>query len=102
MNVEAAPKIFLQNRLSRSRASLQELEPLILSTQSDLDRLCKKLQNCKIDHSIGEIDNIVDNFMDAQHQLVSYSNLRCVLDAEIETVTSAVGGREPVMVTINS
>jgi len=77
MSVEAAPKIVLQNKLSRSRVSLQELEPLISSTrswffvedanynlsiltESDFDRLYKKLQDCKFDHSIGEIDNVVD------------------------------------------
>ena len=37
--------------------------PIIIhqtSTESDFDRLYKKLQNCKFDHSIGEIDNVVD------------------------------------------
>lgn len=34
MSVEAAPKIVLQNKLSRSRVSLQELGPLISSTRS--------------------------------------------------------------------
>jgi hypothetical protein len=29
MSVEPAPKVFLQNKLSRSRAKLQELDPLM-------------------------------------------------------------------------
>lgn len=31
MSLEPAPKVFLQNKLSRSRAKSQELEPLISS-----------------------------------------------------------------------
>ena len=46
--------------------------PIIIhqtSTESDFDRLYKKLQNCKFDHSIGEIDNVVD--VSASSSLIS-------------------------------
>ena len=55
----------------RVRDSLSKM-PIIIhqtSTESDFDRLYKKLQNCKFDHSIGEIDNVVD--VSASSSLIS-------------------------------
>jgi hypothetical protein len=80
MSIEPAPKIFLQNKLSRSRASSQDLGPLISSkrqcfpvarspnrahrfsafTESELDHLTRRLKDSPVGHSIGEIDDLVD------------------------------------------
>ncbi|KAJ3575673.1 hypothetical protein NP233_g952 [Leucocoprinus birnbaumii] len=96
MSIEPAPKVFLQNKLVRSRTSLQELGPLILSKQTDLDQLSRRLQGLVVDHSTGEIDDLTDSYLEAQHQLAYYSNSQCILDAEIRTIISAIGDDEGV------
>ncbi|KXN83109.1 Protein BZZ1 [Leucoagaricus sp. SymC.cos] len=91
MSVEPAPKILLQNKLSRSVSKSQELEPLISSKQSEFDRLSRSLQTLTIDHSFGKIDELVDSYLETRHQLTFYHNSRCILNAEIETIESAIG-----------
>ncbi|KAF9453103.1 hypothetical protein P691DRAFT_801964 [Macrolepiota fuliginosa MF-IS2] len=94
MNVEPGPKVFLQNKLGHCRAKSQELEPLISSKQSELNQLTRKLQKHIIDHSTGNFDDLVDNYLETCHQLVLYQNSRCILEAEIETIVAAIGDDE--------
>jgi hypothetical protein len=76
MSVEPAPKVFLQNKLSRSRAKLQELGPLvdgkrtsqsgdgspvdmnIDGTGREQDQLLSLFLAYDADHSLGNTDDI--------------------------------------------
>jgi hypothetical protein len=78
MSVEPAPKIFLQNKLSRCRSKLQELQPLITAkrtslrhkyhfqcsykrhAESDFNRLSSQLDSFTKDYTKDDIDDLVD------------------------------------------
>lgn len=83
LSVEDAPKIWLRNKLARSRAKAQELAPLIVLkgqlycgeeleilmpmlyilyslTESEFNHLSRKVQTNIADHPVGPVDDIVD------------------------------------------
>ncbi|XP_006462400.1 hypothetical protein AGABI2DRAFT_73127 [Agaricus bisporus var. bisporus H97] len=91
MSTEPAPKIWLQNKLNRSRTKAQELAPLILLKETEFNHLSKKLQTNIADHPVGPVDDIVDSYLDAQHELSYYHTSRTILEAEIETIVAAIG-----------
>ncbi|KAJ7095722.1 hypothetical protein B0H15DRAFT_826828 [Mycena belliarum] len=94
MSVEPAPKVFLQNKLSRSRAKLQELGPLIEGKRREQDQYSKLFTAYDADHSLGNVDDISENYLEANHQVVSYSTSERVLSTEIETISAAIGDDE--------
>ncbi|KAF9465752.1 hypothetical protein BDZ94DRAFT_1296252 [Collybia nuda] len=94
MSVELAPKIFLQNKLSRCRSKLQELKPYIDEKKRDATQLSKQILAYRPDHTLGEIDDVSDSYLEANHQLMLYETSERILDTEIEIIVAAVGGDE--------
>ncbi|KAG6889878.1 hypothetical protein C0995_013852 [Termitomyces sp. Mi166 len=91
ISVEPAPKIVLQNKLSRCRSKLDELTPLIDTKHKELDRLSSQFSSYKADHCLGPIDELTEKLLEAQHQFAFYSSSKRVLRSEEETITSAIG-----------
>lgn len=76
MSIEPGPKIFLQNKLSKGRLSLQELSPLIETKRrykypihatlanwvigKELDQLFQSVTAYTPDHTVGNIDEVSD------------------------------------------
>lgn len=60
MSSEPAPKVYLQNRLSRCRQKLQELEPVLRSKQVDVEKLRKLVPAYAQDHSLGNAEEVAD------------------------------------------
>ncbi|GLB45480.1 putative fes/CIP4, and EFC/F-BAR homology domain containing protein [Lyophyllum shimeji] len=94
MSVEPTAKIFLQNKLSRSRAKLEELVPLINTKRREQDLLSAQVAAYKADHTLSNIDEVSDNLLEAQHQLTLYTTSEKILQAEIETIVVAIGDDE--------
>ncbi|KAJ7021586.1 hypothetical protein C8F04DRAFT_1140261 [Mycena alexandri] len=94
MSVEPAPKVFLQNKLSRSRAKLQELGPVLDSKRREQDQLLKLFMAYDADHSLGNTDDISENYLDANHQVKSYLTSECILKTEMEVISAAIGDDE--------
>ncbi|KAF9267293.1 hypothetical protein L218DRAFT_1060412 [Marasmius fiardii PR-910] len=92
MNVEQTPKVFLQNKLRRSQNKLQELVPLLDGKAREQGQLQKLVAAYKGDKSLGNIDDIADNYIEASHQLTLYKTSETILTAEIDTVTRALAG----------
>ncbi|KAJ3842787.1 hypothetical protein F5878DRAFT_606658 [Lentinula raphanica] len=91
MCVEPDPKTVLQNRLRRSRDKLQELIPVIDSKQREHDQLGKLAVAYDGDHSLGNVEDISDKYLETDHSMALYRTSECVLNAEIETIVSAIG-----------
>ncbi|KAJ7245019.1 hypothetical protein B0H12DRAFT_1128298 [Mycena haematopus] len=91
MSVEPAPKVFLQNKLSRTRAKLQELGPLMDGKRSEQDKLKDLFLAYDADHSLGNHDDISENYLDANHQVISYATSECILKTEMEVISNAIG-----------
>ncbi|EGO23646.1 hypothetical protein SERLADRAFT_370507 [Serpula lacrymans var. lacrymans S7.9] len=114
MNVEPAPKIFLQNKLARSRNKLQELEPVLQAKRNNLNAVqsiffadgdsnglgdeVEKYGNFAAGYSSNDDsvnnDEVLSNYLEAKQQLVFYSNSACILNTEIETISAALGDDE--------
>ncbi|KAI0373757.1 hypothetical protein BV20DRAFT_962334 [Pilatotrama ljubarskyi] len=92
MSLEPAPKVYLQNRLSRCRAKLQELEPVLSSKRKEAEQLNKLVAAYSTDSSLGNVDEVLDNYLDAQHELIFYTTSGTVLSTESETISSALNG----------
>ncbi|KAH9948829.1 hypothetical protein B0H21DRAFT_731329 [Amylocystis lapponica] len=94
MSVEAAPKVVLQNRLGRCRTKLQELNPVLDAKRKEVEQLKKLRIAYSADRSLGDVDEISDNYLEAVHQFSFYTTSEYVLKAEIDTITTALGGDE--------
>ncbi|KAL0961378.1 hypothetical protein HGRIS_006332 [Hohenbuehelia grisea] len=94
MSVEPAPKIFLQNKLSRSRSKLQELDPVLASKRKELGQLTNVVAARNSDRSLGDADEVIDDYIETRQQLVFFSNSECILNTEIDVISSVLGGDE--------
>ncbi|KAJ6585189.1 hypothetical protein B0H19DRAFT_1108684 [Mycena capillaripes] len=94
MSVEHAPKVFLQNKLSRSRAKLQELSPVVDGKRREQDQLLSLFLAYDADHSLGNTEDISESYLDANHQVISYGTSECILKTEMEVISAAIGDDE--------
>ncbi|KAI0755276.1 hypothetical protein C8Q80DRAFT_422803 [Daedaleopsis nitida] len=94
MSVDPAPKVYLQNRLSKCRNKLQELEPVLTSKRRDTEQLAKLVAAYSADAGLGNADEVLDNFLDAHHALTFYETSGVVLTTEMDTVSVALDGDE--------
>ncbi|KAG6849331.1 hypothetical protein H0H93_009376 [Arthromyces matolae] len=91
ISVDPAPKIVLQNKLSRCRSKLHELLPLVDTKQTELNQLSNQVSAYKADHVLGSIDELTQSLLDLQHQVALYSSSERLLQAEIDVITGAIG-----------
>ncbi|CCM05936.1 uncharacterized protein FIBRA_08175 [Fibroporia radiculosa] len=92
MSVESAPKIYLQNRLTKCREKLGELTPIIDAKRRDVNQLAKMVEAYSVDPKLGSAVEASDNYLEAQHQLTFYTTSECLLSAEVETIAAALSG----------
>ncbi|KAI0301167.1 hypothetical protein B0F90DRAFT_1817183 [Multifurca ochricompacta] len=93
INIEGGAKIFLQNKLSRSRAKLLELKPLLEAKSKEAEQGMSFVNAGSGNPSSGSVDAI-DGLLDAQHQVTLYETSQSILETEIRIVGSALGGDE--------
>ncbi|TFK39041.1 hypothetical protein BDQ12DRAFT_712547 [Crucibulum laeve] len=91
MSIEHAPKVVLQNKLTKCNLKLQELVPLVNAKRREQEQLSKKVEAYIADHLPGSIDEISDNYLDAQHQLSLYTTSERIINVEAETIMAAIG-----------
>ncbi|GBE83192.1 hypothetical protein SCP_0502390 [Sparassis crispa] len=94
VSVAPAPKVFLQNRLHRCRAKLQELRPVLDAKRKEMEQFAKLVSTYSAERGLGDVDEVSDNFLDAQHQFAFYATSETILTGEIDTITAAVAGDE--------
>ncbi|KAI0328863.1 hypothetical protein GY45DRAFT_1325708 [Cubamyces sp. BRFM 1775] len=94
MSVEPAPKVYLQNRLSRCRAKIEELDVVLTSKRREAEQLKKLVAAYSSDATLGNVTEVLDNYLDAQHELTFYTTSGVVLSAESETISAALQGDE--------
>ncbi|KAH8989067.1 hypothetical protein EDB92DRAFT_1947619 [Lactarius akahatsu] len=93
INVEGGAKIFLQNKLQRSRAKLQELKPLLEGKRKEAEQAMSFVDAGSGNPSSGSVDAI-DGLLDAQHQVTLYETSQSILETEIRIIETALGGDE--------
>ncbi|KAG8831561.1 hypothetical protein FRC17_002945 [Serendipita sp. 399] len=85
INTEPAPKIFLQNRLTRAQAKLAEAKGLMQTKEQEANGLRVQLSK--------EIaDEKSDKYLEMRHQVTQYSTSVALLEKEIEVLSAALGG----------
>ncbi|KAF8262551.1 hypothetical protein EI94DRAFT_1808606 [Lactarius quietus] len=93
VNVEGGAKIFLQNKLQRSRAKLLELKPLLEDKRRESEQGMSFVDAGSGNPSSGSVDAI-DGLLDAQHQVALYETSQSILETEIRIIEKALGGDE--------
>ncbi|KAI0287946.1 hypothetical protein BC826DRAFT_1168600 [Russula brevipes] len=93
LNVEGGAKIFLQNKLSRSRGKILELKPLLEAKRKEAEQALSFVNAGNRNPSSGSSD-AVDGLLDAQHQVALYEASQSILETEIRIVETALGGDE--------
>ncbi|KAI9465047.1 hypothetical protein BJY52DRAFT_1184087 [Lactarius psammicola] len=93
VNVEGGAKIFLQNKLQRSRAKLLELKPLLEEKRREAEQAMSFVDAGSGNPSSGSVDAI-DGLLDAQHQVSLYESSQSILETEIRIIETALGGDE--------
>ncbi|EIN12379.1 hypothetical protein PUNSTDRAFT_97060 [Punctularia strigosozonata HHB-11173 SS5] len=94
INLDPSPKVFLQNKLSRSRAKLEELMPVVEAKRREIALHEKRIEAHKEKVSPEELARDWDAYFEAQHELALLTHSECVLRTEIETISAALGGDE--------
>ncbi|EJC97857.1 uncharacterized protein FOMMEDRAFT_114603 [Fomitiporia mediterranea MF3/22] len=94
MVVDPEPKIVLQNKLSRCREKLQEVNGLINSKKRDVDKLSSIVSTYMNDRSLGSVDDIMNDYLGVQHELTLLEFSATILNTEIDTISDALGGDE--------
>ncbi|KAK0221763.1 hypothetical protein IW262DRAFT_1375858 [Armillaria fumosa] len=91
LSVDPAPKVFLQNKLNKCRSKLQELRPVIDNKKREVEQFAKLEAAYDAERSLGNADEITESYMESRHQLVHFGSSECILNAEIEVISAAVG-----------
>ncbi|KAL5482501.1 BZZ1 [Sanghuangporus weigelae] len=94
MVVEPEPKVVLQNKLSRCREKLGEINGLINAQRKDVDKLSNILSTYINNRSLGSVDDIMNDYLGVRHQLTLLEFTATILNVEIETINDALGGDE--------
>ncbi|KAF7314469.1 hypothetical protein MKEN_00919900 [Mycena kentingensis (nom. inval.)] len=94
MNIEPTPKVFLQNKLSRARAKLNELDPVLVAKRRDQDQLLDVFMAYEADSSLGDPADVGETYLDTNHQVIAYATSECVLNTEIAVISAAIGDDE--------
>jgi len=94
MSVEQAPKIVLQNKLSKCRSQLQDTTNLINSKNKEVEQLSKVVDAYTSDRMLGDVDDVTNNYLDYRHELSSLQCTETGLNAEIEIISIALEGDE--------
>lgn len=60
MSIEPAPKVYLQNRLTRCRHNLDELHPVLHSKRQEVEKLAELVPAYAQDHALGNTEEVAD------------------------------------------
>ncbi|CAE6398076.1 unnamed protein product [Rhizoctonia solani] len=91
---EPEPKILLQNKLQRARQKLVEIVPQIEDKSRDVARLNKLVASYEANPALGNYDEVWENLLEASHQLTDLELIRVGYQAEMQVISSALGGDE--------
>ncbi|KIJ42343.1 hypothetical protein M422DRAFT_254412, partial [Sphaerobolus stellatus SS14] len=95
VSVEPSPKVFLQNKLSRCKAKLKELGPLLGSKETESEKLQQLVQSYTEDEpSLGNLEEVKERLIDTQQQLTYLTTSQEILSAEINFISEALAGDE--------
>lgn len=92
--IDSAPKVFLQNKLARSRAKLRELDPALEKQRTDAEKYRVMLTAYATDNTSGDMGDAMNSYLDTIHEVTALSTSACVLNSEINTIADVLGGDE--------
>ncbi|KAH7884954.1 hypothetical protein F5I97DRAFT_1937294 [Phlebopus sp. FC_14] len=94
MCVEPVAKVFLQNKLARSRHKVMELEPVLAVKRGELDKYAALVAEYSAGNTPGNVDDAVNSYLDAKQHLAFLSTSEMVLRVEMDTIVAALGDDE--------
>ncbi|KZP33431.1 hypothetical protein FIBSPDRAFT_810692 [Athelia psychrophila] len=94
ISLDPAPKVFLQNKLTKCRSQLQSIQASAAAQRQDVDRNARPVSSYRADRSVGDIDEISDTYLESKQKLAFYLSTECNLKAEIDVISAALAGDE--------
>lgn len=92
--IDPAPKVFLQNKLARSRAKLTELNPALERKWADAKKYRVMLEAHATNSTSKDMGDTMNSYLDTAHEVTALSTSVCVLNSEINAIADALGGDE--------
>ncbi|KAG2359645.1 hypothetical protein BDR07DRAFT_1378531 [Suillus spraguei] len=92
--IDPAPKVFLQNKLARSRAKLTELNPALERKRADAKKYRVMLEAHATNSTSKDMGDTMNSYLDTAHEVTALSTSVCVLNSEINAIADALGGDE--------
>ncbi len=89
--VDESSQIFLQNKIAKSRAASSDLQVTIVNKKREIDNLSKLKAACMADPQKGNIDELINNLIEAKREIAFLDNTRLTLQTEISSVVQVVG-----------
>ncbi|KAI0726436.1 hypothetical protein C8Q72DRAFT_846029 [Fomitopsis betulina] len=89
-----APKIYLQNRLTKCRTKLDELRLVIASKRKEMESFARMMANNVGPDKAANREEATDSYLEANHQLTFYLSSEYLLLDEIDVISEALGGDE--------
>ncbi|KIM26021.1 hypothetical protein M408DRAFT_330805 [Serendipita vermifera MAFF 305830] len=84
LNVEPAPKVFLQNKLSKAEAKLKEAKEIVQTKEQEANANRVRIPQEKNDEK-------TDKYLEGLHQVTLYKTSVALLEKELEVIRTALG-----------
>ncbi|PVG02179.1 hypothetical protein CPB86DRAFT_751530 [Serendipita vermifera] len=84
LNTEQTPKIFLQNKLAKAQAKLNDAKAIAENKESEASSI-------KVNVASEDADDKTDKYLEALHQVTFYKSSVALLEKEVEVVKAALG-----------
>ncbi|KAF7980468.1 hypothetical protein HWV62_37940 [Athelia sp. TMB] len=91
MNLDAAPKVFLQNKLFKCRSQLEIVQSSVVVQRQDVETHGRLVAGYRPDRSVGDIDELFDTYLESKQKLAFSLSAECNLKAEIDIISAALG-----------
>ncbi|KAG8973408.1 hypothetical protein FRC05_008799 [Tulasnella sp. 425] len=91
MSVEPTPKVYLQNKLAKAQGKLDEVTALEKTKERDANQLRQLVSSYQANPKLGDVDDVMNDYLDAAHMHMQWRAIGFALDAEIATILGALG-----------
>ncbi|KAI8450434.1 ribosomal L18 C-terminal region-domain-containing protein [Phakopsora pachyrhizi] len=88
------PKILLQNQLGQACLKAKELEPTIDTKRKEVSKLESLTKVYSLNESLGDLDSVLENFLDTVEQTMTLELQYTVLAKEIKVLETTLGDNQ--------
>ncbi|KAG8979631.1 hypothetical protein FRB90_008042, partial [Tulasnella sp. 427] len=91
MSVDPTPKVYLQNKLAKAQGKLDEVRAMENTKERDANQLSQLVTSYQANPKLGDVDDVMNDYLDAAHMHMQWRAIGLALEAEIATILGALG-----------